>query len=372
MTGGGLVAVVGVACLLAYVNGANDVGKGVATLVGSGTAEYRRALAWGTAWTAAGGLLGAMFAGAMLTTFGNGLLAPGTVTPFAAALAGLLGAGGWVLLATRSGLPVSTTHALVGSLVGVAAFAHGMDGVRWGTLGVKVLLPLLVSPIVSLVLTTALARASTRRSPATADADCLCAEIEPAALPAGSSAAVSVLQLHLETGSSTRCASERPAELQLTLGNLHWLTSGLTSLARGMNDAPKIVALAISASALGASAALPTPLLFLAVTGGIVTGSLVAGRRVTHVLAERITPMDHREGFAANLVTSALVGTGAIHGLPMSTTHVASGAIFGIGARRGSLDTRVLRDIVLAWIVTLPASALLGVGAYLATTTLGG
>src|SRR5574341_2106293 len=139
--------VVGLAALLAYANGTNDVSKGIATLVGSGTTDIRRALAWGTLWTAVGGLCGAVFAGAMLATFGNGLVTPGTPPTFAAALAVLVGAGGWVLLATRTGLPVSTTHALLGSLVGVLLLSHGPDGVRWSALGSKIFLPLLLSPV---------------------------------------------------------------------------------------------------------------------------------------------------------------------------------------------------------------------------------
>lgn len=90
--------------------------------------------------------------------------------------------------------------------------------------------------------------------------------------------------------------------------------------------------------------------------------SMAAGRRVTHVLAERVTAMNHREGFTANLVTAVLVTLGAVYGLPMSTTHVSSGGIFGAGAQRGSLNRKTLRDIVLAWAVTLPAAAVIGIG----------
>ena len=93
-----------------------------------------------------------------------------------------------------------------------------------------------------------------------------------------------------------------------------------------MNDAPKIVALALSAVILwSGSAAIHTPRLFVLVMAGMVAGSLVAGRRVTELLAEEVTPMDHREGLAANLVTATHVTTGAVYGLPMSTTHVLSG-----------------------------------------------
>lgn len=368
---------------LAYVNGANDVSKGIATLVGSGVTDYRLAIRWGSLWTAIGGLLGALFARAMMATFGNGLLVPGTTSTFAAALATLSGAAGWVLLATRTGLPVSTTHAIVGSLTGVATLAYGIGAVRWNALGGKILLPLVFSPFASLFLTALLLRATrAKQAPSRSDAssaDCLCAEVEPAIVADGGvssvGAAVAVpgsLRLRLTTGSSEACVLERPVALRLSLDHLHWLTSGATSLARGMNDAPKMVALLLAAFALATEAVPSTTLLFILVAMGMVVGSIVAGRRVTHVLAEKVTAMSHREGFIANLVTAVLVTLGAVYGLPMSTTHVSSGGIFGAGAQRGSLNRKTLRDIVLAWAVTLPAAAALGTAAYVVIKTIGG
>jgi PiT family inorganic phosphate transporter len=360
------VLVAAVAGLLAWANGANDVSRGIATLVGSGTTRYRQAILWGSIWTGLGGALGALYAGALLSTFGGALLSAGTVPTLAAALATLLGAATWVLLATRTGLPVSTTHAIVGALVGVAVLAYGPSAVRWSSLGSKVALPLLLAPLVSVVITGVLLRLTRPRSAETACADCVCVE---ATLPAASAAGVAARSALIEVTHDTAaaCAEQRPQALRLTLGHLHWLTSGATSLARGMNDAPKIAALALAAAAL-ASASTPSPnQLFALVITAMVAGSLIAGLRVTRVLAEGITPMDDREGFTANLVTAALVTTGAVHGLPMSTTHVSTGAIFGAGAMRGSLDLRALRGIVLAWVITLPAAALLGCVAYALT-----
>lgn len=367
-----IIFLVGV--LLAYANGANDVSKGIATLVGSGVTNYRRAIAWGTAWTAVGGLLGAIVAGAMLARFGSGLLAGGTTPTFAGALAVLMGAAGWVVLATRTGLPVSTTHAIVGSFVGVAALAYGVDAVQWSALGGKVFLPLFVSPFASLVITGTLLRATRPASSAAGvGADCVCAEIEPGAVAIaatfGQSAALisQAPHLHITADTTQACAASRPAALRLTIDHLHWLTSGATSLARGMNDAPKMVALVLAASALAGGATISTAALFGLVTVGMVVGSLAAGRRVTHVLAEKVTAMDHREGFAANLVTAGLVTAGAVYGLPMSTTHVSSGGIISAGFARGSLNPKTLHNILLAWVVTLPAAALLGALGYLAT-----
>ncbi|MGH7557481.1 MAG: inorganic phosphate transporter [Gemmatimonadota bacterium] len=364
--------VLAVGASLAYANGSNDVSKGIATLVGSGVTDYRRAVAWGTAWTGIGGLLGAVFAGAMLATFGNGLLTPAATSDSVGAIAVLAGAAGWILLATRTGLPVSTTHAIVGSLVGVAAWAYGADAVKWGALGGKVFLPLLVSPFASLLITGALLQATGRhRSGSRELADCVCAEIEPALVAVGATFArpaalvAEPSRLLLTTGTTEACAAHRPAALRLTVDHLHWLTSGATSLARGMNDAPKIVALVLAASVLLGGTSVPTVVVFGLITVAMGVGSFIAGRRVTHVLATKATPMDHHEGFAANLVTAGLVASGAVYGLPMSTTHVSSAGIISAGLHRGTLNRTTLRDILFAWVVTLPAAAALGVATYM-------
>ncbi|HEY6006572.1 MAG TPA: inorganic phosphate transporter [Anaeromyxobacter sp.] len=364
-----LIAILAVAALLAFANGANDVSKGVATLVGSGVADYRKAILWGTAFTAAGGLLAVFFAGALLSTFGSGVIASGVKPTLTAALATLAGAAAWVAIATRTGLPVSTTHALVGALTGVAAVAYGSEAVRWSALGGKVLLPLLASPLASFLVTSLALRSTGSRSAGPgAVADCACAELSPAVLAAGAGRVAAVAMasgpsLRVYTGGKEACAEARPA-LRVTLDHLHWLSSGATSLARGMNDAPKIVALALAAAALAPGARVSAPVLYAAVVAGMALGSLVAGRRVTHVLAEKVATMDHRDGLAANLATAVLVTVGAVQGLPMSTTHVASGGIAGAGARRRALRARTLRDIALAWVVTLPGAALLGTAAY--------
>lgn len=125
-----IVAVALISILLAYVNGANDVSKGIATLAGSGVSSYRRAILWGAFWTTGGGIASSVFSHAMIVTFGKGLLAGNVVPTFAAAIATLIGAGLWVGLATRFGLPVSTTHAIVGSIAGVTSVAYGSTGMN--------------------------------------------------------------------------------------------------------------------------------------------------------------------------------------------------------------------------------------------------
>jgi inorganic phosphate transporter, PiT family len=141
---------------LGYANGANDVSKGIATLVGSGVTDYRRAVLWGSGWTIAGGVLAGLVASGMVATFsGQALLvsAPmGGSFPVAVAC----GAIGWLVVATPTGLPVSTTHALLGGLCGAGIAAQGTSGVLWGAVGWKAALPLAVSPLLSLALMAAL------------------------------------------------------------------------------------------------------------------------------------------------------------------------------------------------------------------------
>jgi inorganic phosphate transporter, PiT family len=359
-----------VGVLIAYANGSNDVSKGIATLVGTGVTDYRRAILWGTVWTGLGGLVGSLLTGAMIGTFGKGFLASGIAPTLPAAIATILGAAAWVGFATRAGLPVSTTHAIVGSVIGVGATAYGFSGVSWAVVGTKIGLPLLLSPIVALVISALVLRSWKHFVVSVGDtAECLCTELEPrsaaiAVAPDGILAPLlaNLPGVRLTIDSECACADERPRAFRITINDLHWLTSGTTSFARGMNDAPKMVAIVLATAAFSGSNAGFQTTAFLAVTLGMIAGSWIAGRRVTRVLAENITPMNHREGFVANLVTALLVGPGAALGLPMSTTHVSAGAIVAVGTQNSSeTKWKTVREMLLAWVVTLPAAALLGI-----------
>jgi len=359
---------------VAYLNGANDVSKGIATLAGSGVTNYRRAILWGTLWTGIGALASSVLSRAMIGTFGASLLREGSKPTFDGAFAALLGAAACVGIATLLGLPVSTTHAIVGSVAGVYSFSLGFSGISWGAVEGRIVLPLLVSPFLVLILVEAilgyerLARRRLAKFP-----ECVCFDVEPAALGAplaveGSSLAVSQTAARLEimVGSEEECAAARPSAFRVTSTQLHWLTSGATSFARALNDTPKILALVLMTAALSAGTPFGKNLASAMVAFRMVAGSWMAGRRVTRVLAEKVTPMDHTEGFIANLVTAGLVGPGAALGLPMSTTHVSSGAIIGVGVpKKADLNWRTVQSMMLAWIVTMPLAAILGVTAFM-------
>ncbi len=355
-----IVLVAGLA--IAWANGSNDVSKGIATLVGAGVTSYRTAIYWGAFFTAVGAILGAFFAHAMVATFGGKLLTAAASPDISAALAIIGGAAGWVLLATRTGLPVSTTHAIVGSLLGVALVAFGAEGVAWNKLIWKVALPLLLSPLVALMATMLLRRmwGKWKASRQAAD-DCLCVTAEPQ-LAFAQTDMTTAAGLTVST-CDTRTATIARTDALITVDKMHWLSAGLTSFARGMNDAPKLAGLMIGAAMLSGTTELTNQTAFFVVAIAMTAGGLMAGLRVTKMLAERVTVMNHHEGFTANIVTSMLVSSGAIFGLPMSTTHVSASALIGVGAsgKKGNLHMGAVKTMLAAWVITLPGAAAFGI-----------
>jgi PiT family inorganic phosphate transporter len=318
----------------------------------------------------------AFVASAMIKTFAHSVVQNGTVIGPTVALAVLIGAMTWILFASRTGLPVSTTHALTGAMVGTGLVAFAEDGLIWSAIGKKIALPLLLSPFLALTLSL-LIHPAIRTLARKWDGTCLCV------MPA--SRAVVAIDSHggtrtlFQTASFSQPIMAVPSQcdraglqgLVMGLDTIHWISSGLASFARGTNDAPKIVAILF----IGSSAVTwPSTSSQLFTFGGIAIamgiGSYLGGLRVTEVLAEKVTKMNHAEGLSANLTTSTLVLASGSLGLPVSTTHISSSAIIGIGLLKGRQGVRwkTVRDMVLAWIVTLPASALLAAIAYLLLT----
>ena len=362
--------------MLAFANGTNDVSKAVATLVGSGVTNYRTAIAWGTCWTMIGAAAAAFVASAMVKTFSSGFFQPDLVIPSTLAPAILGGTFLWVLFASMTGLPVSTTHALTGSLVGASLLVFGSEGLIWATVSKKIAFPLLLSPFLALGLSFfihPLIKSIAKRW------EGLCVCIMPSHRALVTIDAQGSTRTLFQAGSIGVPVASVPSQCDraglsgptIGLDSIHWLSSGLTSLARGTNDSPKIAAMLL----LGSSAASwPNQALQVLAFAGVAMamgiGSYWGGRRVTEVLAEKVTKMNHAEGLSANLTTSSLVLLSGTFGLPVSTTHVSSSAIIGIGFLRenASVNRATVRDMVLAWIVTLPVAALLACLTYLLIT----
>lgn len=345
---------------VAWANGANDVSKGVATLVGSRLASYRQGLSWGTTWTVAGAVAALVFTTALLRTFSTGLVTGSFVESPLFPLSVATGAFAWVLIASRSGLPVSTTHSLAGAIVGTAVAAGGVHGVKWTLVLSSVAVPLALSPILAGGIAYLLHAVASRRLFAAARY-CVCVVERPLiSLPdaaSGAAAASRAVSLPMVLVDQAQACSQTEGLSGVRVTDAaHWLTSAALSFARGLNDTPKIVALGM-ASAMGAGmGAAP---LYVAGAAAMGAGSLLAGRRVTRTLAERVTDVDPLEGLAASAVAAALVLTASFVALPVSTTHVATGAIVGAGLGAGSAAVRwdTVSSLVAAWIITLPASA---------------
>jgi PiT family inorganic phosphate transporter len=292
---------------LAYSNGANDNFKGVATLYGSGTATYDQALRWATVTTFAGSLTSIWFAAELVKAFSGKGLVPDAIVAlgtfkFAVALAAAL----TVIAATRFGFPISTTHALTGALVGAGWVAVG-NQVDLSKLGKAFALPLLVSPVLSCLLTFLVARV----------------------LP------------------------DLP-----WVDPLNFLASGVVSFARGFNDSPKIAGLLLGVSAIDTPAGITGIALLMAL------GGWLHAHRVAKTMSTDIAQMDRRQGLIANGVTGALALLASPLGLPVSTTHVTCGAIFGIGLSGKRARWRVMASILTAWVTTLPLAATLGALCY--------
>jgi PiT family inorganic phosphate transporter len=300
---------------VAFTNGANANFKGVASLYGSGTATLRRALWWGTAWTFAGSIAAAFLAQGIVDAFKGKGIVPDALTQSPAFMCAVaIGAALTSFLATRFGFPVSTTHAIVGGLAGAGLAGSGTD-VNFAAFWKQFVFPLLFSPFVA------------------------------AALGA-------VVYLVL------RSVKLAPDHRTKTLDALHYLSTGTASLARGLNDTPKMVALLVIVPWLDINGA------FAIIASLIAVGGLLDADKVAETLGKKVTDMNPGQGFAASVVTAGLVTTASLQILPVSTTHVSVGSLLGIGCVTGQAKWKKVGEILLAWVSTVPCGAVLAAVAY--------
>ncbi|MBI4358133.1 MAG: inorganic phosphate transporter, partial [Candidatus Omnitrophica bacterium] len=271
-------------------------------------------------------------------------------------------------------IPISTTHGLTGALVGVGFIASGTE-LGFNALGKYFLIPLIVSPFMALVLTTVIyfVMHQTRQVLGITRKSCLCIgkkiiPLTDLGLENGHILTSAEIKLpEIFVGSEESCQAKAieiyegnmfGVSAQSVLDFLHFLSAGAVSFARGLNDTPKIVALLVASSALGLGWNVGFVALAMAV------GGILSARRVAETLSHKITYMNHGQGFTANLVTAVLVIFASNLGMPVSTTHVSCGALFGIGLVNGKARWNVIGGIISAWVLTLPVSAVLAGGFY--------
>lgn len=301
------------ALFLAFANGANDNFKGFATVWGSATLDYRKALIIATIAALAGSAFAILLAGGLVKQFsGKGLVADEIVALPAFALAVGSGAASAVLIATRVGLPISTTHALVGGLVG-AGLAAGTGQVDFGNLGAAFVIPLLFSPFVSAFLGYCAFRFQPKRR------------------------------------------NDQPQASTL-IDRAHIGSAATICFARSVNDTPKLAGLMVVAQGFGNEAAMAM------IAVAVAAGGLLLSRRVAETMSQKITPLTPVQGLTANLTTAALVLAASFKSLPVSTTHVSVGAISGVGASAKTLSLTTVRTILLSWVGTLPLAGVIAYG----------
>lgn len=309
--------------LLTYANGANDNFKGTATLWGSGTLNYKQALLLATLFTFAGSICSYFLANGLVKNFSGKGLVPDEILQtkeFVLAVAG--GTGITILLATFLGFPVSTTHGLVGALVGAGIVAAGSK-VDLSVLGKTFFLPLLFSPLIAILLTGILHKII----------------------------------------SITKKTDYTVAGLSITgngsfLNPLHYLSAGVVSFARGLNDTPKLISLLL----LSTYFSMPINFLLLAVVMAI--GGLINARKIAETMSKKITRLSPQQGLLANMVTGTMVIMASKFGLPVSTTHVSVGSIYGIGLSAKTADNKEIAKIGLSWLLTLPIAAIISATIY--------
>ena len=305
-----------------------------------------------------------MLAGALLRAFSGKGLVPSAVVGdpgFLVSVGG--GAALTVLLATRMGLPISTTHALVGGLAG-AGLVLAPTELSWSALGGSYFLPLLVSPLLATAAATLLYpiahRARTALGIESDTCVCIGARTDPVDVTPQGVVVLRSTGLPLTLDEMARCREAYGGRLlgapvQQLIDRLHLGSAFALGFARGLNDTPKVLALLVAAGWSG----IDPRVSLVIVAGAMALGGWLRARRVAETLAHRITSLSHGQGLLANGIASGLVIGASLLGSPVSTTHVSTGALFGIGVWNRETDWSMVAGILAAWVTTLPLAAVL-------------
>ena len=327
-----LVAVVAVALFFDFTNGFHDTANSIATSVSTRALSPRNAVVM----SAVLNFVGAFISFKVAATVAKGIVDPAAIT-LSILLAGLVGAVTWNLITWYLGLPSSSSHALIGGLMGSAIIAQGWNVVQWSGLWEKVLKPSLIAPFaglaVAFVLMMLIVWLVARRSPA-----------------------------RVNRG--------------FRFGQL--ISGGFVALAHGTNDAQKtmgVIALAlVSSGHLSADFTRPPTWVILSAAFAMSAGTYAGGWRIIRTLGTRIAKIDAPQGFSAQTACAAILWTTAHLGYPVSTTHVISGSVMGSGATKGLHAVRwgVAGNILLAWIFTIPMAGFVGALMELVTHLPGG
>jgi len=327
-----LVGLIVVALAFDFLNGLHDAANSIATVVGTRLLRPLPAVAFAAFFNFAAYFLTLQWPSLhkVADTIGKGLIDKDLITP-AVVFGALVGAMFWNVVTWLKGIPSSSSHALVGGLVGAGVAHAGLSGIQWSGLN-KTLIAIVLSPTLGMALT---------------------------------------MLIMLVTSWLGVRASARGAERGFR--GLHLVSAGAYSLGHGLNDAQKtmgvITVLLYSTGHLHGEFAVPH-WVALSCYVAIGLGTLTGGWRIIETMGTRITKLSQHQGFSASLGGSIMLFAASYLGIPVSTTHTITGCVIGAGTARRASAVRwgIARNVMIAWIITIPASAAVGALFYWLTT----
>ncbi|TNF06109.1 MAG: inorganic phosphate transporter [Sphingomonadales bacterium] len=326
-----LVALILVALAFDYLNGLHDAANAIATVVATRLLSPVVAVAFAAFFNFAAYFLMLAFPSLhkVAETIGAGLIQKDLVTP-AVIFGALIGAMFWNVVTWLKGIPSSSSHALIGGLIGAGTAHAGLSGIEWSGLN-KTLIAIVLSPTLGMMLSMA---------------------------------------IMLVTSWMFRNVSAGGADRSFRF--LHLLSSATYSISHGLNDAQKtmgiITVLLYSTGYLNGEFAVPH-WVAIACYIAIGLGTLTGGWKIIETMGSRITKLSQHQGFSASLGGSIMVFTASLLGIPVSTTHTITGCVIGAGTARRASAVRweVAQNVAVAWVITIPASAAVGALFYLLT-----
>ncbi len=318
-----LVIVVVTALAFDFTNGFHDTANVVATSISTGAARPGVAIGFASLLN----FVGAFISISVAATVANDVVDAAVITP-TIVFAGLIGAIAWNLITWYFGLPSSSSHALIGGVVGSAVAAAGVSAVLTDGLVGKVLIPAVIAPLLAFLV-----------------------------------AGISIGLVYRIVG------KQKPGTVTRGFRYGQIVSGGLLALAHGTNDAQKtmgIITLALIANGTLAADSDPPTWVIVASATAIALGTYSGGWRIIKTTGTRIIKMDAAQGFASQGAGATVILASTHFGFPLSTTHVINGGVMGAGAgkRVSAVRWGVAGNIVFAWLLTLPAAAAIGAAAY--------
>jgi inorganic phosphate transporter, PiT family len=313
-----LVVVLGLAVLFDYINGFHDTANAIATSVSTRALRPEHAILM----SATANFVGALTGTAVAKTIASGLAdTPGGTEGQTIVAAALVGATAWNLLTWRLGIPSSSSHALIGGLLGAVIVSVGAQAIKLDGVRDKVLIPLIASPIAGIVI----------------------------------GFLVMVVLLNVFQHANPRRLNDRFRRLQV-------LSAAYMAFSHGSNDAQKtmgIMTLALFTAGVIPTTDIPLWVILLAATA-ISLGTAAGGWRIIRTMGQKVVKLDPVHGFAAETTAATIIFTASHFGMPVSTTHVISSAIIGVGAsdRLSAVRWGIAGNIAIAWVLTIPASGI--------------